>query len=59
MTVVQTPEILQIINAAIINIVSIIEVFGLMAFQMLVILFVIWMIYEIGRAFYELITLPA
>lgn len=52
---VQTPEMLQILNNVLVNIVAIIETFGPLAFQLLMIMFVVWLIFEIGRAIRDLI----
>lgn len=45
---VQTPEILQLINNVIVNLVTLIELFGLPILQFGLVFFVAWLIYQVG-----------
>lgn len=50
MVEIQTPELLQLINGLIVNLVSIIEIWGVYIFGILLLFFCIWTIFEIMRA---------
>ncbi len=55
MTTIQTPEILQVMNNAIANIVYFVEYYGIVVFYLLCMLFVVWIVWNIGTYVYALL----
>ena len=47
--------ILQLLNSAILNIVNLIKVFGVLAFQLSMVIYAAWFVYQVGRLCGDLI----
>lgn len=52
---VQTPEILQLINTIIVQLVSLVETYGPVIMALSLLFFAVWFVFQIGRLCYGII----